>query len=103
VTPNRYQNLLCSAALLLGLSLFGGCNVDLTPCESDVDCVIVCECPNRNGVLTVGPFVCRAGTCGLKHAEERDCSRVCGTQPGYVPPPADDDDSSAGDDDDSGR
>lgn len=89
--------------LLLFLGLLTGCSTDLTPCESDVDCIIACDCPDRTGEAMVGPFVCRAGTCGLSHAQERDCSRVCSSPPGTVPSLPDDDDSAASDDDDSGR
>jgi hypothetical protein len=94
---------MAALGLLLSLSLLIACSTDLTPCESDVDCVIACECPDRPGQAIVGPFACRAGTCGATHAEERDCERVCSSQPGSVPSLPDDDDSGAGDDDDSGR
>jgi hypothetical protein len=101
------RRLLTGPTSVLGLMLFLGlvtaCSTDLTPCESDVDCVITCECPDRPGEAMVGPFVCRAGTCGASHAQERDCERVCSNQPGSVPSIPDDDDSAAGDDDDSGR
>lgn len=88
-----------SAALFLLLGM-PSCTSDLTPCEADFDCLILCECSGVQGTITVGPYACRAGNCGVQHAEERDCARVCSEAPGYVPPPSDDDDS-AGDDDDS--
>ena len=90
------------AAFYLSALSLSGCSGDLTSCESDVDCIILCECPDRDGTVTVGPFSCRAGNCGARHLRERDCERVCSQPPGYVPPPDDDDDSSVGDDDDSG-
>ncbi len=92
-----------SLGLMLLLGLLTACSADFTPCESDVDCVITCECPDRPGDASVGPFACRAGTCGARHAQERDCERVCNSQPGSIPSIPDDDDSGAGDDDDSGR
>ena len=100
-------NLVCRWTLSVGLLVLalglGGCSVDLTPCESDLDCTILCECPDRDGTITVGPFTCRAGNCGARHAEERSCERTCDTPPGYVPPATDDDDSAGADDDDSAR
>ncbi len=110
MTTQRLLNRPTSAlGSMLLIGLLTACSTDFTPCESDVDCVITCECPDRPGAASVGPFVCRAGTCGARHAQERDCERVCSSQPGSVPSMLDDDDddddddSAAGDDDDSGR
>jgi len=102
VTRKLFWNGSLAAFLGLSLGVLGGCAQDLTACETDLDCVIVCECDNRDGTLTVGPFACRAGTCGASHAEERSCERVCGTAPSDLPS-LDDDDSSSPDDDDSAR
>jgi len=85
--------------VLLLLLALAGCRTDLTPCESDADCVIFCECANRDGTLTIGPYACRAGTCGAAHAEDRDCVRACSNPPPVFP---DDDDSGLDDDDSSG-
>jgi len=104
MTRRRWSRAMCALGAFLLLGLFTACSVDLTPCESDVDCVISCDCPNGFGEAIVGPFTCRGGTCGARHAQERDCERVCGSQPGSVPSLLDDDDDSGGgDDDDSGR
>ncbi len=84
--------LLAGAAFLLG----GSCNSSYWPCEEDIDCLLVCECANGYDAV-LGPFPCRAGTCGPEHAEQSDCIEAC-TGVRYVHP---DDDDSAGDDDDS--
>ena len=101
-TQNQGRAQWCVAVLVFLFAVGGmsGCgSADLTTCDSDLDCLIICECANRDTALSIGPYPCRAGTCGLAHAEDRDCSRVCSTPPGSGP---DDDDSAAGDDDSSG-
>ncbi|MEE2828539.1 MAG: hypothetical protein VX498_05085 [Myxococcota bacterium] len=90
----------CLALLPLLFVLGGlpGCgSAEPTACETDLDCLIICECANRDTAVTIGPYPCRSGNCGPAHAEDRDCSRVCATPPA----PGPDDDDSAGDDDDS--
>ena len=91
---------LAAVVLLFGIGGLAGCSTaDLTSCETDLDCLIVCECANRDSSLTIGPYPCRSGNCGAAHADDRDCSRVCSTPP---PPGPDDDDSAGGDDDSTG-
>lgn len=82
-----------------GLLLVPACGPgDYTPCESDIDCLIVCDCPG-GGDGIIGPFRCRAGHCGPEHADLRDCFGGCGAPPAVQ---EDDDDSAGTDDDDSG-
>ncbi len=91
--------LLLISVLLLPVSL-PGCWGGGEPCEEDVDCLILCECPGLGGFVTVGPYQCRMGTCGAQHSEDLVCLRPCGesfsTNVGL------DDDDSGADDDDSG-
>jgi len=75
--------------------VLGGCG-NLTPCESELNCVIACECPN-GAFATAGPYACSLGYCREGHAEARDCVDVCARA---IPTFVDDDD--AADDDDSG-
>jgi hypothetical protein len=91
------------AALLgIGLSLsVPGCGGnDYTPCEADIDCLIICDCANGRDAI-IGPFPCRAGNCGLQHADRRDCFAGCSGPP--FPGQDDDDSGPPPDDDDSGR
>ena len=92
--------------LILGLLVAAGqaivgCNSDWQSCEDDIDCLILCDCGGA-GTVTVGPYRCRAGTCGRSHFEDLDCERACenawilGDDDTSVWP---DDDDSAGDDD----
>ncbi|MCP4869924.1 MAG: hypothetical protein GY898_14530 [Proteobacteria bacterium] len=90
------------------IALVPGCGgSDYTPCESDIDCLIVCDCPGGGDGL-LGPYPCRLGNCGLQHAEDRDCFDGCGAPPAVQDDDdsagsSDDDDSAGDDDDDSGR
>ena len=86
-------------SLLLPLSL-PGCWGGGESCEEDVDCLIVCECPGLGGMVTVGPYQCRLGTCGAQHSEDMDCLRPC--EEAFNPNVSFDDDDSVDDDDDSG-
>lgn len=87
---------LALGALLLFLS---GCG-DFTPCETDLDCVVLCSC--ANGVTaTAGDFQCKPWGCGGGHIEARDCVDTC-SRAGSRPVGAGDDDDSGPDDDDSG-
>ncbi len=90
-------------ALLLALALalcLTGC-ADRTPCEADVDCVILCTC--ANGATASGSgFTCRAGGCGDGHVQARDCVDIC-SRVGSVPGGTSDDDDSGPNDDDSGN
>ncbi len=95
MSPSKIIGLVCVVAGCLAL---GACREDLTPCEVDLDCLILCDCPFRDGTTTIGPYTCRSGNCGVRHAEDRDCERVCGSGPTLFP---DDDDSGTSDDDDS--
>ena len=81
------------------LLLLPGCG-DLTPCESEINCVILCECAN-GGVGTSSGYRCSsAGYCIDGHKDDRDCSRICSQ---VVPPPlGNDDDAGAGNDDSAG-
>ncbi len=98
----RAWTVLATCALLFALS---GCG-EQTPCESDLDCVILCTC--ANGVTASGSgYTCRAGGCGDGHLQERDCVDICsrvGSRPGGDDDDAtvDDDDSGPGDDDSGG-
>ena len=102
------------ALLLFGASLLTGC-ADWKTCEENIDCLIICQCPGREGPITVGPYECSLGTCGASHAADADCVAPCERAPPQVTfgddddasPPDDDDsapddDDSAADDDDSG-
>jgi hypothetical protein len=91
----RPWTLLALGALLLGLP---GCG-DRTPCEADVDCVILCSCANGSTASGSG-YSCQAGGCGNGHLQERDCVDIC-SRVGSVPAAGDDDDATV-DDDDSG-
>ncbi|MCO4770354.1 MAG: hypothetical protein KDA24_10020 [Deltaproteobacteria bacterium] len=86
--------------LLVGLLLGGlaGCTAELTPCESELNCVILCECSN-GGVGTSAGYACTQGTCRDGHINDRDCVRICGQ---VIPPPVDDDDATGDDDDGAG-
>ncbi len=82
--------------LLLGLVFFlPGCG-ELTPCESNLQCVILCQCPN-GGDGFAGGYRCQAGYCRDGHKNDRDCERICQN----IVPSFGDDDDSASDDDDS--
>ena len=81
--------------LLLGLSLLlPGCG-DLTPCEENLQCVILCQCDNGGDGFSAG-YRCQAGYCRDGHKNDRDCERICQN---VLPSFGDDDD--AVDDDDS--
>lgn len=76
-----------------------GCG-DLTPCETELNCVIACECDNGGAGFGSG-YRCVSGTCRDGHKDDRDCERLCTN----IRPPTGspgDDDSALGDDD-SGR
>ena len=102
------------ATLLLAMLLMG-CNQ--TPCESNLDCLIQCQCPGTTQTLIVGPYECRASYCGERHRRDLTCEDPCDrnftppvdTQDPFPEPDdddsasADDDDSAPADDDDSGR
>ncbi len=81
--------ILATAALALS-----GCG-NLTPCESDLNCVIACECPN-GGFGSAGPYRCSLGYCRDGHADARDCVDICAR---VIPTFGDDDDDTVGDDD----
>ena len=86
--------------LLVGILLGGltGCGVDLTPCESELNCVILCECAN-GGVGTAAGYSCTQGFCRDGHVNDRDCGRICSQ---VIPPLVDDDDATGDDDDGAG-
>jgi len=93
--------------LLACLLLLVGCNP--TPCETNLDCLIECQCEGAPASLFVGPYECSGGTCSEAHRRDRDCERPCEDatfRPQVTAPDdddADDDDSGLpGDDDDSG-
>ena len=99
---------LLAALLALPLFLLSGCG-ELTPCETDLNCVILCECPNGGDGFSSG-YRCQQGFCRDGHKDERDCERICQN---VVPGLGDDDDvvdddddlandDDSGDDDDSG-
>ncbi len=103
------RRLILLTVFAAGLLAAGGlavvaCNPDWQTCEDDLDCLILCDCGTA-GTVTVGPYPCRAGTCGARHFEDLDCVRPCqnvwilGDDDTSVWP--DDDDSSGADDDDS--
>ncbi len=88
------------AFFLFALALcLSGC-ADRTPCDSNLDCVILCSCAN-GVVASGGDYTCRAGKCGDGHIQARDCVDTC-SRAGSVPATAGDDDDSGPDDDDSG-
>jgi hypothetical protein len=103
----RVRLIVVAALLILGLLAVGGwglagCNPDWHPCERDLDCMILCECGGAAGTVTVGPYPCRAGTCGQRHFDDMDCERPCSNV--WILGDDDtsvwtDDDDSAGDDD----
>ena len=113
----RVRSLVIVATLILGLGAavgwgLVGCNPDWLSCEEDLDCLILCECGGAAGTVTVGPYPCRAGTCGQNHFEDMDCERACsnvwilGDDDTSTWPDDDDsagDDDSADDDDSAGR
>jgi|GEM_PF-6931836 len=87
------------SALIFGLTLlFGvGC-ADRTPCETALQCVILCQCSNGGDGFGSG-YRCVSGSCVDGHIKDRDCERICQN---VIPPvgvPNDDDSSGAGDDD----
>ena len=101
----KLKTTLALGALVLGVSLLiplvlPGCWGGGEPCEQDIDCLILCQCSGLEGVISVGPYQCRLGTCGAQHSEDLDCVEPCAraVSPNFI---LDDDDSAADDDDSS--
>ncbi len=83
--------------------LLAGCGN--TPCETDLDCLVVCQC--ANGRIATADYACNSvSTCGTSYDADLDCERPCGGPGTKIPldltgDGSDDDDDDAVDDDDS--
>jgi len=68
-----------AAALALGACLVSGCS----ECETDADCLILCDCDGDETVEALYPHDCNAGYCGNQyqlHVEE-GCEELCEDNP----------------------
>jgi hypothetical protein len=73
--PDRFSPLAVTLALMITLALLVGCN----ECETNADCLILCDCDGDETVEALYPHDCNSGLCGNDYRAhlEAGCEELC--------------------------